>query len=79
MIWSISSPLERARETAQSGAGRAGDSIYYWIERIEEIGFGEMEGKPWRKSEDFPGDENIYQFFNHPDQYHAAERCREPD
>ena len=37
--------------------------------RIEEIGFGDMEGKPWRKTEDFPGDDNIYCFFEHPDQY----------
>lgn len=64
----ISSPLERARETAHLVLGER-EIPFILDERIEEIGFGEMEGKPWRKTEDFPGDENIYQFFNHPDQY----------
>lgn len=64
----ISSPLERARETAHLVLGER-EIPFILDERIEEIGFGEMEGKPWRKTEDFPGDENIYQFFNHPDRY----------
>ena len=64
----FTSPLERARETARLVLGDR-NIPFITDSRIEEIGFGEMEGKPWRKSEDFPGDENIYRFFNHPDQY----------
>ena len=64
----FTSPLERARETARLVLGDR-NIPFITDNRIEEIGFGEMEGKPWRKSEDFPGDENIYRFFHHPDQY----------
>lgn len=64
----FSSPLVRARETAKLVLGER-ELPFILDKRIEEIGFGEMEGKPWRKTEDFPGDDNIYCFFEHPDQY----------
>ena len=64
----FSSPLDRAKETAQLVLG--GRELPFVLDqRIEEIGFGVMEGQAWRKTEDFQGDENIYCFFNHPDQY----------
>lgn len=64
----FTSPLKRAKETARLvTAGR--DIPMIEDERIMEISFGEYEGRPWRKTEDFPGEENIYRFFNHPEQY----------
>lgn len=64
----FSSPLQRAQETARLVLGER-KIPFILDERIAELGFGEKEGKPWRKTEDFPGDPNIYQFFHHPDQY----------
>lgn len=64
----FTSPLERARETARIVIN--GRNVpFITDERITEIGFGEMESKPWRKEEDFQGDDNIYQFFHHPENY----------
>jgi len=64
----FTSPLKRAKETARLVTGGR-DIPMVEDERIAEISFGEFEGKPWRKTEDFPGDENMYMFFNHPDKY----------
>ncbi|MDO5538449.1 MAG: histidine phosphatase family protein [Eubacteriales bacterium] len=64
----FTSPLKRAKETARLVTGKR-DIPMVEDDRIMEISFGEFEGKPWRKTEDFPGDENIYNFFNHPEQY----------
>lgn len=67
----FTSPLKRAKETAKLVlAGRNIPMVE--DERIIEIGFGEFEGKQWRKTEDFPGDENIYMFFNQPEKYRPA-------
>ena len=80
----FTSPLKRAKETARIVLnGRQIPVIE--DERIAEISFGDREGRPWRKTEDFPGDENMYRFFNHPEEYvpldggeslsHLCERC----
>lgn len=68
----FTSPLDRAKETAEIVLnGR--DIPVIEDERIMEISFGVYEGKPWRKTEDFEGDANIYNFFNHPGQYRTVE------
>lgn len=68
----FTSPLKRAKETAKIIlAGR--DIPVIEDERIAEISFGIFEGKPWRRTETFAGDENMYRFFNHPDQYVPVE------
>ena len=64
----IASPLQRAQETARLALGER-EIPFVIDERISELGFGEKEGKPWRKNGDFPGEPNIYNFFHHPDQY----------
>lgn len=64
----FTSPLKRAKETAEIVCNDRSIPMVE-DERLLEIGFGENEGKPWRKTEDFPGDPNIYHFFEHPDQY----------
>lgn len=68
----FTSPLDRAKETARIVLnGR--DIPMIEDERIMEISFGTYEGKPWRKTEDFEGDPNIYNFFNHPELYRTVE------
>ncbi len=68
----FTSPLKRAKETAQIVLnGR--DIPVIEDERIMEISFGVYEGKPWRKTSEFSGDPNIYNFFNHPAQYRTVE------
>lgn len=64
----FTSPLKRAKETAEIVLNGRSIPILE-DERIIEIAFGEDEGKPWRKSEGFAGDPNIYCFFEHPEQY----------
>jgi probable phosphoglycerate mutase len=67
----ITSPLIRAKETAQILLnGR--DIPLEEDARIREIGFGELEGIPMTKEmRDTPGSE-FYNFFHEPDQYHPV-------
>lgn len=60
----ISSPLSRAKETAEILV--EGRKIPIWVdERLEEISFGVMEGKTKNRQLD--------EFFSHPDQYQFPE------
>jgi probable phosphoglycerate mutase len=67
----ITSPLIRAKETAQILLnGR--DILLEEDSRICEIGFGDLEGMPTTKEmRDTPGSE-FYNFFHAPDQYHPV-------
>lgn len=68
----FTSPLSRAKETAAIVLGDRKIPVVE-DERIVEISFGIYEGKQWRKTETFAGDPNIYNFFNHPEQYVTVE------
>lgn len=67
----ISSPLGRAMETAEIVKnGRMLDVLT--DERIQEIGFGEMEGKHFRKDAGEDENQEYFRFFHAPDRYTPA-------
>lgn len=68
----FTSPLQRARETAQLVlAGR--DVPLIADERLIEISFGVCEGMHWTEEDSAEGGERISNFFNHPERYVPAE------
>ncbi|MDD3795348.1 MAG: histidine phosphatase family protein [Lachnospiraceae bacterium] len=68
----ISSPLGRALETARLVTGDRNISIVT-DERIQEISFGSLEGRPVKNSGDPETTRKMQQFFLHPEQYEAPE------
>lgn len=69
----ITSPLERAKETARLVIG---DRKIPWIEekRIQEICFGVMEGTKMSGSGNQEFQENLHRFFTDPWNYQAPEK-----
>lgn len=67
----FSSPLVRAQETARLVLGKR-DIPMYLDERIQEISFGEEEGKVGRDKDNNPIG-SFYNFFNYPEKYKAPE------
>lgn len=70
----ISSPLQRAVETAKLVIMAAGKNVVFQTdERLKEISFGCWEGYSASNPEYPAPDPDFHNFFDHPEQYHAPE------